>query len=142
LVTPFECIKRIKISLKEEYLHKMIRVLHKEENTRLNINNPMFRRLLREPNTYINLLQSGELWHIDFANGIAKRVKRSDRMHDEYPFYYSDSANIEMYLLLSFTHSGLDIKIDSSKKKQKHIVTFSVPTIEKYHLDSNRLSEP
>jgi hypothetical protein len=36
----------------------------------------------------------------------------------------------------------LDIKIDSSKKKQKHIVTFSVPTIEKYHLDSNRSSEP
>jgi hypothetical protein len=120
----------------------MIRVLHKEENSKLNSNNPMFKRLLREPNTYINLLQSGELWHIDFANGIAKRVNRSDGVHDEYPFYHSDSGNIEIYLQFSFMHSGLDIKIDSSKKKKKHIVTFSVPTIEKYHLDSNRLSEP
>jgi hypothetical protein len=137
-------VQGIKISLKEEYLHKMNRVLHKEEeNIKLNSNNPIFKQLLKEPNIYINLLQSGELWHIDFANGIAKRVKRSDSMHDDYPFYYSDSGNIEMYLLFSFSHSGLDIKIDSSKKKKKkkHIVTFSVPTIGKYHLDSNRLSE-
>jgi hypothetical protein len=119
----------------------MNRVLHKEENIKLNSNNPMFKRLLKEPNIYINLLQSGELWHIDFANGIAKRVKRSDRVHDDYPFYYSDSGNIEIYLLFSFSHSGLDIKIDSSKKKKKHIVKFLVPTIEKYHLDFNRLSE-
>jgi hypothetical protein len=104
-------------------------VLHKEDNTKINSNNPMLKRLLREPNIYINLLQSGELWHIDFANGIAKRVNRNDRVNDDYPFYYSDSRNIEMYLQFSFMQSDLDIKIDSSKKKKKHIVIFSVPTI-------------
>jgi hypothetical protein len=118
-----------KISLKEEYLHKMNRILHKEENTKLNSNNPILKRLLREPNIYINLLQSGELWHIDFANGIAKRVNRGDRVNDDYPFYYSDSEDIEMYLQFSFMQSDLNIKIDSSKKKKKHIVIFLVPTI-------------
>ena len=50
-------------------------------------------------------------------------------MNDDYPFYYSDSENIEIYLQFSFMQSDLDIKIDSSKKKKKHIVIFLVPTI-------------
>jgi hypothetical protein len=95
--------------------------------------NPLLRRLFKEPKIYINLLQSGELWHVDYANGAAKRVNTAtDRVHDDHPFYYSDCKRIEMYLLFSFNQSGLEIRIDSSMKN-RHVVRFSIPRIGTTH---------
>lgn len=68
------------------------------KNTINNGASPLLKRLLNEPNIYINLLSSGALWHVDFVNGVAKRINISDRVHDEYPFYYSDCKSIETYI--------------------------------------------
>ena len=98
-------------------------------NKNNNYYNPILKLLLSQPNRYINLLRYGELFHVDLVNGIARRVNQSDRIHDDYPFYYSECKSIEDYLLFLFCQSGLDVKIDSSQKKKRHIVMFSVPSI-------------
>lgn len=100
-------------------------------NKNNNYYNPILKLLLSQSNRYINLLRYGELFHVDLVNGIARRVNKSDRIHDDYPFYYSECKSIEDYLLFLFCQSGLDVKIDSSQKKKRHIVMFSVPSITK-----------
>jgi hypothetical protein len=86
--------------------------------------------LFKNPNMFLEI-HSGpdlhELWHVDFINGMATKVNNLESYisrkpsRDEYPYTFAPSScnNIESFLLLTYTQAGLNVEIDSSKKKDK-----------------------